>query len=212
MSDTTHLRSVEFWIPGPPIGKQDMQVTTHVRYKDKFTGEFKVRVLEFPIRHKPPETQRAEKIVRSFAVAAMKRLDLGPFTGPVACVMTAVFSQPEGWSEKKKRDNAWHANKPDGPNILELIADVGSKPQKRGKAKLSPEALHGILWEDDKQLAVSAIRKVYGSREGLLVSVSELDPACLDVSGPQGISWPMTSAVADAVGAATQLGLAVGGE
>jgi Holliday junction resolvase RusA-like endonuclease len=212
MSDTTHLRSIEFWIPGPPVGKQDMQVTTHIRYKDKVTHEWKVRTLEFPIRHKPPETTRAEKVLRTAARAAMQRLALEPFTGPVLCVVTAVFLQPEGWSEKKKAANAWHAEKPDSGNILELLDDACQKPRMKKGRVPRPEDLRGVLWDDDKQLAVQAIRKVYGAREGLLVTVRELDQACLDVGEAQGLSWPMTSRVADAVGAATQLGLAVGGE
>ncbi len=208
MPDTTHLRSIEFWIPGPPFGKQDMETTSHVRYKDKITGEWRVRTLEFPIRHKPTETQQAEKLLRRVARAAMTQLGLEPFEGPVLCVVTAVFLQPGGWSDRKKRDNAWCAEKPDSGNVLELIDDACQKQRTKKKGKQpKPEDLCPILWIDDKQLAEQAIRKVYGSREGLLVTVSELDPACLDVSGPQGISWPMTSAVADAVGAATQLGL-----
>lgn len=213
MTEAQHLRSVEFWVPGAPMGKQDQKTTTHGRRKNKLTGEWESFALKFAVHYKDPRTRRAERDVKLRALAEMKRLGFEPFTGPVALCITAVFVQPESWSAKEKRENAWHAEKPDGPNILELVADAGSKPKrKKGMLEQAAAALKGILWDDDKQLSVSAVRKVYGTREGLLISVSELDPAALDLVGgsTQGLSWPIESRVAVAVGASTQLGLAIG--
>ena len=215
MSEAQHLRSVEFWVPGAPMGKQDQKTTTHGRRKNHATGEWESFPLKFAVHYKDPRTRRAERDVKLRALVEMKRLGFEPFTGPVALVITAVFVQPESWTAKERRENAWHAEKPDGPNVLELVADAGSAPKmKKGLAALVAVKLKGVLWQDDKQLSTSAIRKIYGTREGLLVTVAELDPATLDItgSGTQGLSWPMGAGVAAATGASRQLGLVVGGE
>lgn len=215
MSAAQHLRSVEFWVPGSPMGKQDQKTTTHGRRKNKLTGEWESFPLKFAVHYKDPRTRRAERDVKLRGLAEMKRLGIEPFTGPVALTITAVFVQPESWTAKEKRDNAWHAEKPDGPNILELVADAGSKPKrKKGMPEEVAAKLKGILWDDDKQLSAVAVRKVYGTREGLLVTVSELDAGALDLVGvnAQGLSWPMEARVAVATGASTQLGLVAGGD
>lgn len=203
----SNCRSVTFWIPGEPVGKKDQKTTTHIRYKDKETGEWKVRQLKYPVHYKHPLTRIAENGIRETAKLAMARCGLEPFTGPVFLGITAVFVHPESWSERKKRDGHWHVTKPDGPNILELVADAGSKPQKRGMAKKLGVELKGVLWIDDDQLAFSAVRKLYGRSEGLLVTVAELDPGSLEVSPDdcQGASWGITTAVRALVGVESQI-------
>lgn len=189
-------RSVSFWVPGPPHGKQDTRSTNKVRYRDKVTGEMKHRHLKFPIHYTPTDTRLASKGVAQLGQAAMRKVGLEPFRGPVLLAITATFLPPAGWSDRDKRDAVWHTSKPDGPNILELVADAGSKPKKRGLAAKAIGELRGILWEDDAQLSVACVRKAYGTAEGLLVTVAELDPGsfAFNASECQGVTWDVGAA------------------
>lgn len=95
----------------------------------------------------------------SIAEAAADVMDgATPITAPVGVKVQAVFPIPASWPKKKKEAARWHTSKPDGDNIAKAIGD----------------ALNGVVWKDDSQIARMAISKVYGDVPGLHVFVEAL--------------------------------------
>ena len=64
--------------------------------------------------------------------------------GPVAVQITAFFAIPKSWSKAKRAATVWHTGKPDADNIAKVTAD----------------ALNGIAWTDDGQVADLRVTKV----------------------------------------------------
>ena len=82
--------------------------------------------------------------------------------GPVYLTVTATFDIPKSWSKKRRLEAsagmAWHTSRPDYDNILKAAGD----------------ALNGIVWKDDSQVALAKCVKLYGEKPGLDIMVEEL--------------------------------------
>lgn len=108
----------------------------------------------------PEKTASYESLVAFAGYEAMAGLDL--IDGPVALVLTATFGIPASWSKKRQQaaseGRVWHTGRPDGDNI----------------AKCAGDALNGIVWKDDSQIARCSFAKVYGATPGLHVFVESL--------------------------------------
>lgn len=104
----------------------------------------------------PEKTASYESLIAYTASQAL--LAASPVEGPVGVKVQAVFPIPSSWSQKKKNAAHWHTSKPDGDNILKAVGD----------------ALNGIVWKDDSQVARTSIAKVYGDVPGLHVFVEVL--------------------------------------
>lgn len=104
----------------------------------------------------PEKTVSYEGIVALCGYEAMDGRDL--LEGAVAVKITAVFQIPASWSAKKKAAAMHHTGKPDADNI--------------GKA--AGDALNGIVWRDDSQIACMVICKQYGDTPGLHVFAEAL--------------------------------------
>ena len=87
--------------------------------------------------HTPPETVKAEQWVRLCALQAGVTL----IEGPVSLDLTAMCAIPTSWSKRKRAEAlagaAWAVRKPDIDNVAKLVGD----------------ALNGIAWADDAQIA-----------------------------------------------------------
>lgn len=104
----------------------------------------------------PAKTTAYESLIAYAGAVAMQGQQ--PFTGPLGMKLTAVFPIPASWPKKRRTEAHWHTGKPDGDNIIKAAGD----------------ALNGIVWADDCQLARTAISKVYGDVPGLHVIVEAL--------------------------------------
>ncbi len=104
----------------------------------------------------PAKTVAYESIVASIAYDAMAGSAL--LEGPVGMVVTATFPIPASWTKARKQAAQWHTARPDGDNIVKAAAD----------------ALNGVVWRDDSQVARCSFVKVYGDRPGLHVFVEVL--------------------------------------
>jgi Holliday junction resolvase RusA-like endonuclease len=82
-----------------------------------------------------PSTVACEATVKHFASEAMKGKPL--FEGPLWLSVTVWVLHPQSWSKKRKASAVYVTGKPDCDNVLKLIGD----------------ALNGIVWVDDAQLA-----------------------------------------------------------
>ena len=89
-------------------------------------------------------------------------LDMGgepPREGPLGLYIVAKFLRPK--SASKRKPPVYKSTKPDADNIAKIVKD----------------ALTGIVWRDDAQVAYLAVRKVYASIPGLSVGICALEPA-----------------------------------
>ena len=104
----------------------------------------------------PEKTASYESLIAYAGNEAMGGREI--LSGPVSMKVTATFPIPASWSAKRKALALYHTGRPDADNI----------------AKAAGDALNGIVWRDDSQLARISISKVYGQTPGLHVFVEAL--------------------------------------
>ena len=82
--------------------------------------------------------------------------ELLPKEIPVGVKVTAYFRVPKSYSKRRKalcRENLeLPLKKPDGDNILKIVCD----------------ALNGLAYQDDTQVAVMTVRKIYSKAEDFI--------------------------------------------
>lgn len=90
-----------------------------------------------------------------------------PLTGPLLVKMSFVMARPKshfrtGRRSSELRDDAptWHVSKPD---VLKM-------------ARAVEDALTGVIWRDDSQIASESIVKVFGTNIGVQVDVYRTSP------------------------------------
>lgn len=124
---------IQFVVPGKPIAKGRPKATTINGRASMYT---------------PAKTVNYEARVALFGAQAMAGRP--PLEGPVSLVVTAYFAPPKSWSKKRLAANSneaeWVTKKPDGDNILKAVSD----------------ALNGVCWLDDAQIADVRCIKLYG--------------------------------------------------
>lgn len=103
----------------------------------------------------PAQTAAYESTVAYAGSVAMNGRSL--LDGPVGVKMTAVFGIPKSWKPARKAAALHHTSKPDADNIAKCC-----------------DALNGIVWKDDAQVARISVSKVYGETPGLHVFVEAL--------------------------------------
>ena len=89
---------------------------------------------------------------KDFLALAITHKPKAPLEGAICLRVNAYFSRPKshyftGKRSSVLRDNAptYHTNTPDADNILKFVGD----------------ALNGIFWRDDKQIAFAKVAKWY---------------------------------------------------
>lgn len=109
--------------------------------------------------YNPAENVSAAKIIRDYAVEAMRGRP--PIKGAVRLSVVAFYSYPASWSKKQReRSGGWKTTKPDTDNIVKLYKD----------------AFNGIVWVDDRQVAIENVTKVYTEFWAhTFIDVDELD-------------------------------------
>lgn len=147
MTDLKEPRSVTFTIPGRIGGKGRARAFVRGGKIGMFT---------------PQKTTSQEAIVRQFAALAMA----GTFAhhslllkGALRLSVTLNRPFPKSWSMKKREHAFWITGKPDCDNTLKLIAD----------------AMNGIVYQDDSQIAQLIMSRMWGLPECVGVTVMELE-------------------------------------
>lgn len=135
---------IEFVVPGEPVGKGRPRA---------FRMGAGVRMFT------PDKTARYENLVAMAAQQAMG--GRAPMEGPVELDLVLITTPPASWS-KKKRAAALGGEfppetKPDWDNVGKAICD----------------AMNGIVFIDDKQVADAQVRKRYGQIPEARVIVRE---------------------------------------
>ena len=114
----------------------------------------------------PAPTRNYEAALKMAAQSAMDGTD--PLQGALDLLMIAVMPIAESWPKKRKADalagRIRPTSKPDGDNLLKMT-----------------DALNGVVWVDDAQVADATVRKFFGSAPGLLIEVrrAEVEPPSL---------------------------------
>lgn len=100
----------------------------------------------------PAETQSDEAVVRQMASLEMRGKP--PLAGPLSLHIRMVRNYPKSW-RKKQRLARWVTGKPDCDNVLKLIAD----------------AMNGIVYGDDAQIAQVLVSRIYDASAGECVRI-----------------------------------------
>ena len=122
-------------------------------------GKARARILRSGRSYTPKTTVDLEQLIGWECKKAMSMdlMDL-PLEGPVWLTVEATFAYPKAFSRKQRENTHWKTSKPDLDNIVKLV-----------------DALNGIAWADDAQVARLDCKKVYGEKQGLLISFGELE-------------------------------------
>lgn len=130
-----------FVVPGAPQGKG--------RHRTGRTRDGS------PVHYTPDATAVYERTV----AWAAKGAGVKPIEGPVAVRILAYFQIPTSWSKRKQQDaldgNIVPTVKPDGDNIAKAICD----------------ALNGIAYRDDAQVAQLVVEKLYSDEPRVHVTI-----------------------------------------
>ena len=117
-------------------------------------GKARAQILRSGRSYTPKDTVDLEQLIGW----KCKMLTDLPREGPVWLTVEATFAYPKAFSRKQREDTHWRTSKPDLDNIVKLV-----------------DALNGIAWADDAQVARLDCKKVYGEKQGLLISFGELE-------------------------------------
>lgn len=132
-------------VPGQPVGKGRPRISTRGGKIRAFT---------------PEKTVSYENAIAEAAGPAMAGRSV--IEGPVQITVFAQFQIPKSWSKKRRAETlssfVHHTSKPDADNILKAVGD----------------ALNGIVWKDDSQIAWLSASKAYGEEPGLTIHVETL--------------------------------------
>ena len=104
------------------------------------------------------KTSKYESAVKSVCRQTMERKHLKPFESCVCVVLRFNFEHPQSWSERRKKQRAWHTSKPDLDNLVKAVLD----------------ALNGVAYTDDKLVVRVDARKIWSTSDSVSVTVEEL--------------------------------------
>lgn len=150
------LQRVAFTVPGEPQGKGRPRIGKVGQHARMFT---------------PAKTVAYEGLVAYAAERAMAGRQL--LAGPCRIELDVVCTVPASWSLKKQAmacaGDVWPTKKPDADNVLKAVCD----------------GINGVVWNDDTQAVVVAMRKRYGRTPGVSVVVSAIESAAQQMPLPQ---------------------------
>jgi Holliday junction resolvase RusA-like endonuclease len=111
----------------------------------------------FARAYTPASTRNAEAMIRGLAFDAMGGIP--PMEGPVSLSLTIWLQRPQSWSKARKACTTFVTGKPDIDNIVKLVSD----------------AMNGVTYRDDAQIARLSCDRFYTEgTERVLVRVQSL--------------------------------------
>jgi Holliday junction resolvase RusA-like endonuclease len=151
---------VSFEIPGR-IGGKGRHRSTIIKPKGR---------APFISHYTPAETREMEMVVRNHGREAMG--SYSPLEGPIWLDVRLILIPPESWSIKRKAHEHFVATKPDLDNIQKLIGD----------------ALNGVCWKDDAQIAALFFLRTYDvdGPEKVVITFGDLTGVVVPIERP---SW-----------------------
>ena len=132
---------ITFHVPGVPRGKK----------RPRFA-----RRGNFVTTYQPEEDKERESLIRACYLKAAG--DIGPYDGPVAITIEALFTVPASWSQKKKACPGPMTSKPDLDNIVKSVLD----------------SLNKVAFVDDSQVIRNAASKRRGDVDETIVTIERI--------------------------------------
>ena len=118
-----------------------------------------VRRGQYVSTYTPKETGEYEKKIKEvYLYGKHKKFE----NEPLKVKIMAYYKPPESMSKRKKEElikkHHWRYKKPDIDNIAKVVCD----------------ALNGVAYNDDKQIAMLFITKQYGEEDKIVIEIDEL--------------------------------------
>ena len=145
---------MKFDIPGPPVGKERPRT---VIGKDGFSHTYT-----------PQKSTNWGAVIQGFAIQAGARKHYTE--DPVAVDIIIERAITKSWSKKRKQaalEFGYASSKPDVDNVSKAILD----------------ALNGIAWKDDTQVAKLSVTRFHSERDNTSVEIILLTPGLIDRGG-----------------------------
>lgn len=139
------MKSITFIILGQPKGKQRPKVTVQGSYAHAYT---------------PKETANYENYVRVMYQINKDRVFL---EGAIKAEITAYFPIPKSTSKKNRA------------LMLAGIVKYTKKVDCDNLAKIVLDSLNGIAYKDDAQVYELFVKKLYGEKPRVVVTLTETD-------------------------------------
>ena len=125
------MKSIEFVVPGPPVYNQ--------RHRSAVRGNRS-------IQYDPVANVKAKAHIKTVALAHLNGNTTVPFPdGPLSVMILAYFPLPKSYHRKRTpRPARPHDKRPDADNVAKIYLD----------------ALNGVVWHDDSQIASLQVLKI----------------------------------------------------
>jgi len=137
------MMTLQFVIPGPPVGKGRPRFSTQGGKPRSYT---------------PAVTRDYESLIAARAAEAMQ--GHAPLTTPLTVYIYASMSIPLSWSKAKRQaalDGDVYPSRPDVDNIAKTVLD----------------GMNGVVYEDDAQVTHLKVNKKYAEEGSVTVWMSE---------------------------------------
>jgi Holliday junction resolvase RusA-like endonuclease len=141
--ESSEMMTLQFTIPGPPIGKGRPRFSTAGGKPRSYT---------------PAVTREYEALIAARAVEAMAGRE--PLKTPLRVMIEATMSIPLSWSKTKRQaalDGDVYPSRPDVDNIAKTVLD----------------GMNGVVYEDDAQVTHLKVNKKYAQEGSVTVWLSE---------------------------------------
>jgi Holliday junction resolvase RusA-like endonuclease len=141
--ESTEMMTLQFVIPGPPVGKGRPRFST---------------VGGTPRSYTPAVTRDYEALIAARAAEAMAGRE--PLKTPLRVMIEATMSIPLSWSKTKRQaalDGDVYPSRPDVDNIAKTVLD----------------GMNGVVYADDAQVTYLKVSKKYAEEGMVTVWISE---------------------------------------
>lgn len=149
MTSQEGVLMIYFKFHGEPVGKGRPKITTRGQYAHAYT---------------PRKTKEFEEAIRfEFMSNTSDRMPVYPKDVPLQIEMEFAFEVPKSYSKKKReaclKGEIQHTKRPDADNIAKAVCD----------------ALNGYAFEDDSQITVMILEKLYAEESYVTVKIHPRD-------------------------------------
>ena len=141
--ESTEMMTLQFTIPGPPVGKGRPRFSTAGGKPRSYT---------------PAVTREYEALIAARAAEAMVGRD--PLTTPLTVYIYAAMGIPLSWSKGKRQaalEGDIYPARPDVDNIAKTVLD----------------GMQGVVFENDSQVTFLKVTKKYAEEGSVTVWISE---------------------------------------
>lgn len=158
---------IAFSLPGAPTAWQRPRATARIHWAN---GKPRAIITLFTAKEVREAEARLSGLARAYMAQQVRpggrNAPREPFDGPVRMMIVAVYAVPKSWPKRLQEliasgQTVYHTSKPDTDNLTKFVGD----------------ALNGIAYQDDCQVAELVVRKRYGSPARTDITITPLASA-----------------------------------